>query len=228
MANRRPRATAVNRSKWRDEWVQVVFRWLWKRLKRPPLRTDYSFQIRDGYATHGRAGTLSGWMRMPRRQVGTQDGLGQLRRDRRYAWAPEYEIRNRLEGFVFLMAHELRHGHPDNYALYSTGRNQGAEHDANHWAFEQVEAFRQEWPALRADILKMHRDAAAHRRAKKEQAAAARAAKNCPFAKLEKVLARKRAWETKAKRAATALKKLKRSESALRRSIERKAAKEKA
>lgn len=222
-AARRYRATVFNKSDWSDEWVQVVFRWLWKRLKRDQ-RADYTFQVRRGSATHGRAGRVSGWMRMPVRCP----HLTHLRRDNRFAWAPEYDVRNRLEGFVFLMAHELRHGHADNWALYSTGRNQGAEHDANHWAFEQVEAFRQEWPALRAEILKMHRDARANQRAKAERAAAARAAKSDPFVKLEKVLARKRAWETKAKRAATALKKLKRSEAALRRSIDRKAAKERA
>lgn len=213
-----------NKSQWPDLWVQPVLRWIWKRLNRKDARAaTYVFTVRAPSPTrdvHGRAGRITGFMRLGRRAK----SFKHLQRDRRFAWAPEYPVEGALEAFVFLAAHELRHGHADNHALWSTGRNQGAEHDANHWAAETLAAFKLEWPAIRARIMADARARRVEAAMRAERERQRKAAKNAPETKLAHVLALKKAWQTKAKLAATKLKKLTRREAALRRSIDKRAA----
>jgi hypothetical protein len=213
-----------NKSQWPDLWVEPVLRWIWKRLNRKDARAAaYVFTVRAPSPTrdvHGRAGRIKGFMRLGRRAK----SFRHLQRDRRFAWAPEYPVDGALEAFVFLAAHELRHGHVDNHALWSTGRNQGAEHDANHWAAETLAAFKLEWPAMRARIMADARRARIEAAMRAERERQRKAAKNAPETKLAHVLALKKTWQTKAKLAATKLKKLTRREAALRRSIDKRAA----
>lgn len=215
----------INKSQWPDAFVSVVSRWLWKRLGRTdPHAAKYVFTFRAPSPerdVHGRAGRSKGFMRLGRRTKGAAKGL---RKDWRFAWAPEYPINGMLEAFVFLLAHELRHGHPDNYALWSTGRRQGGEHDANHWAWEQVEVFREVWPLIRREILTARRLTRQRVREQKLREAEKRLAKNAPETKLARVLELRKQWERKCKLAQTKLKKLKRRESALRRFIDQRLA----
>lgn len=216
--------TITNKSQWPDLWVGTVLRWIWKRLDRRDTRAaSYRFTVRAPSPTrdvHGRAGRVEGFMRLGRRAK----SFKHLQRDHRFAWAPEYPVDGALEAFVFLAAHELRHGHVDNHALWSTGRVQGAEHDANHWAAETLAAFKLEWPAIRAAMLASGRKARADAKARAAKEQERKAAKNAPETKLARVLDLKKAWQTKAKLAATKLKKLNRREAALRRSIDKRAA----
>jgi hypothetical protein len=216
--------TIINKSQWQDLWVETVVRWIWRRLnRRDPRAAAYVFTVRAPSETrdvHGRAGRVNGFMRLGRRAK----SFRHLQRDRRFAWAPEYPVDGALEAFVFLAAHELRHGHVDNHALWSTGRAQGAEHDANHWAAETLAAFKLEWPAIRAAMLATARNARADAKAKAAREAERKAAKNSPETKLARVLELKAQWQTKAKRAANKLKTLNRREAALRRSIDKRAA----
>lgn len=207
----------VNKSDWPDWFVQPLFRWLWRNLNRKDQHApNYMFTLRAPSPQrdiHGRAGRASGFMRMGRRSL---DAVKHLRRDNRYAWAPEYDLRTHVEAFVFLAAHELRHGHKDNQWLSATGSAQGAEYDANHWAWQQVEAFRAEWPFMRARILAKVRRQRAETAMSKQRKAEKRAAKNAPEAKLAHILDLQKAWQTKMKRANTRLKQLRRREVALR------------
>lgn len=214
----------VNKSEWPDLFVGPVLKWIWQRLGRKDAWvTTFQFTVRAPSPTrdvHGRAGRATGFMRIGRRAK----SFRHLQRDRRFAWAPEYPVDTAMEAFVFLAAHELRHGHVDNHALWSTGRAQGAEHDANHWAWQTLEAWKLEWPAMRRAIMASARADRARVAERAAKAAAVKAAKNSPEAKLAKVLAAAKAWATKQKRAANALKKLRRRESALRRVIDKRAA----
>lgn len=213
-----------NTSAWPHFFVQTVCTWIWSRLdRRDRFATGYRFTVRDAteqYDCRGRGGRIKAFIRLGRRCK----QFKYLQRDSRFTWAPEYPLNGILEAFVFIAAHEMRHGHAENYALWSTGRRQGGEHDANHWAHQTVLAFRAEWPAIRAGMLQAHRLQRQRERELQARLVAKRAEKSAPETKLARVIELKKGWLTKQKRAATWIKKLNRRESALRRVIDQRQA----
>lgn len=116
--------------------------------------------------------------------------------------APEYEFRDWQEAMVGVAAHELAH------AMQFETRSPRSEIEAEHAAMRAVERFRAERAALGLEGLEARERAADAVRVSAR--AVARAAKQSPAAKREKVLADLKRWESKAKLADTKLTKLRR------------------
>ncbi len=116
-------------------------------------------------------------------------------------------VRNRLEGLVFLVAHEARHATDENAQIRRDRGHASMENDCNRHGERLVEKFRVAWPkTLRAQVAKEIRlDRERAKRAKAQRASA-----KSPEMKLRRAQANLSAWEAKAKRAANAMKKYRR------------------
>ena len=199
------RLKIVNRSKWPDGFLRVVCRWIGERAGVPP---GYCFEFpsfADWHSYGGRGGDYGQRTRMNRRfmssrKVGGKSPWPYRFREDRFAWsAKDHLMANRIEAFVYLVAHEAYHstgGHPKNFRV-RPGRcdNASMEFRCNKFAWETVLAFRDAWPKLKTKVrAAMRADADAVRRVKDRKATA-----RSPDGKLVRVLANLSNWERKLK-----------------------------
>lgn len=235
--DRRQHIAVIDSCRWPSWFVRPVLEWLTRkvdfRVRGIVLTLRHTERLRHGHAGGCRA-TIS-TQRCPAGPWPKTESYW------RYKWAERKELRNALEQFVHIVAHELRHLDRDNRGI----SRQGREHDADHWAFQRVDDFRRLWPDMRRKILEKHRTDRACTKAREVKAAAAKEAKETKQrataeartarekaqkavdgtteAKLEKAEAKLAEWLKRARHAETHAKKYRRKIRALHAAQTRKA-----
>jgi len=133
-----------NTSRWPTPFVRLIARWLMTRQEFVAGARTVTVRVRHtNRVRHGRA-----WLRACETTLACTRRCPKARLTdtyTRYAWAAVHELRTPVELLVKILAHELRHLDPDNQR--GTSR-QGCEHDAEHWAWCAVLAWRDWWPAV--------------------------------------------------------------------------------
>jgi len=226
----------INRSAWPGWFLAPLCQWVAERagIKPREIKGHDACRVPPGpradyTITFKRAVRPSYWrgMNYGRRACNLtyhRRGTGCKTKDHRFQWGPTYDIRPGIEMLVYLMAHEMYHstgGHPDLYRLPSGRTNRDLmEHRCNEFGAQTVAAFRAEWPEFRARLLSQLRAGLARRKRRVAVAADRAASVATPDARLDRKRALLKRWESKAKRAGTAIRKLRRSIAA----IERRAA----
>lgn len=135
---RRYALTLKNSSKWPTWFVRFMTMWIWRQVtprsgvRRVFLRVRNTSSVRHGTA----------WWRLNKvtlacaRRI-TKEHLND--RYYRYVWSVEHQLLTPVEMLVKIIAHELRHLDADQRGI----SRQGAEHDAEHWAWERVLEWRE-------------------------------------------------------------------------------------
>lgn len=156
---------AEGRARWPDWFVRMICEWIYQQtgladcrpralILRPvnPGRPDYLGGVSD--PLHGRIEII-----LHRRVSDFKP------KESHRHWARILDIRCRVEFFVFLIAHEMRHWMPENTRQFP-GRAQKdrwhrerAEFDADQYAQCIVDRFRREWPMIRARAIQTLREA---------------------------------------------------------------------
>ncbi|MCC6323000.1 MAG: hypothetical protein IT438_16370 [Phycisphaerales bacterium] len=138
--------TIVNRSQWPNWFVKPVCNWI---VRRAGIDWDYQITLPSYANTKDLCGR--GWRQGQRsrinRRIQPPGGWPWYRPYYPYTWSAKREMRNRVEAFVHLIAHEAWHAidhHPDR---------QTDEMNAERFGDECVEAFREWWPVARARIM---------------------------------------------------------------------------
>ena len=205
--------TIKNKSAWPDGFVRIVSRWI---VKRAGIQWPYEIDLpatgkyrRYRNSWHGR-----GWRHRQRSVMNRRNSCSfpYTIKDQRFQWSATHEVNNRLELWVYLIAHEAYHALPESRDRREPGSRKSQsrssdEYKANEFANAAVAAFRVEWPkALKARTrraIRADRDKAIRA---KERKASARG----PQTRLARAQANMANWERKAKRARTAIKKYRR------------------
>lgn len=208
--------TIVNRSAWPDWFVRPLASWVagragitwdFRLTLKAAVRPDYwrgrSYGRRECNLTYHRRGT------------------GTKVKDHRFGWGPAYSIRPGVEMLVYLMAHEMYHstgGDPDKFRLPNGLTNRDLmEFRCNEFGATAVVALREEWPAFRSRLLASERRRRQRCRSVADRAEARQVQAKAPDTRLVHKQALLARWETKAKRAETACRKLRRSIAAIER-----------
>lgn len=198
MKKTRKKIKLENTSDWPDWFALAVMRWLLKKInprnKVVTVRLRNTSHNRHGHAyyTYSRT-SCSVKRRVPLSKFPYEDDYG------RYVWCKKILVRNRLELFVRLVAHEFRHLCKENQGI----SRQGAEHDAEQWALERIEEFRNGvWQQIRADYIQQRRAARAKRAAKQ-----AEPVKDATIIKIEHAQKKLDEWEKQRDKAAKQAKK---------------------
>lgn len=152
---RRYALTLKNTSKWPTWFVRFMVMWVWRQVdprsrnRRLTLRVRNTKRVRHGSASWYRNEvTLSCARRMEKKYLNDKYY--------RYVWSVEHQLLTPVEMLVKIIAHELRHLDIDQKGI----SRQGAEHDAEHWAWERVLEWREKH---REFILKLKTLARKHR-----------------------------------------------------------------
>lgn len=197
----------TNRSDWPDWFVRPVCRWIVSRAK---ITRDYEIElpkVTDPRMWAGRAGSRHQRSRIHRRLTPSSGWPWQVRYWR-YQWSRPYLLANRIEAFVYLVSHEAAHatiGNPGRFRK-PNGRCDDALMESACETFAQgtVDAFRLSWPAvLRHRVIAAARKHRASKRVKKSRRAD-------PSPKLAHAQGLLDKWQSKLKRAQTAIKKYRR------------------
>lgn len=209
--------TIINRSAWPDWFVRPLASWV---ASRAGITWDYTITLKK--AVHPDYWRGINYGRRECNLTYHRRGTGSKGKDRRFASGPVWDVKRGIPMLVYLMAHEMFHstgGHPDNFRLENGQTNrESMEQRCNRFGAEAAAAFSVEWPAFRARLM-----AAERRRRQRRHVLADRAeALRTPDARLATQWAKLARWETKAKRAETACRKLRRSIAALERAASRK------
>lgn len=196
--------TIVNRSGWPDWFVKPVARWI---AARAGIDRAYQLNLvgtRDTRRLAGRAWGHCSRVRVHRR-FSPHGGWPYTTKYWKYKWSFTYQLHNRLEAFVDIVAHEMFHatgGHPSKFRKDGRTDVASMEMACERFSKATVEAFRVEWPALRAKcIAELRRD--------RDRRKAKVIAKSDPTPKLDRAAKNLANWQRKAKLAATKIKKYK-------------------
>jgi hypothetical protein len=228
----------TNTSKWPSWFVEFVIRWLMKRQEFPAHVGYLKVKIRDtSRVRHGRAWPGTGATSLACARRTPKSSL----KDRyfKFSWEREIQLRSSVEMLIRILGHEMRHLDPDNTRGL---RGQGIEHDAEYHSEMCVMAWREQWPTLRTQIRAAAREDKQRRQRQQQQTeqregvlcvrralrdaakAKARADKNSPQCKLDRVLDQEKKLLTRLKRIQTSLKKINRRKAALKRSVAKQSA----
>lgn len=196
----------VNRSGWPDWFAGPVARWIASRVQ--PEAEQYTLVLpshasRDGFSGTGR--TKSSRVRINRRMRGP---FPYTTRYWRYRWSTPFDLRCRVEAWVYIVAHEMCHAAQGRRSKWrqADGRADVASMEATceRIARQAVEAFRIEWPKrLRARCMEALRR-------ERQQQARRRARRSDPARKLADAEAMAKRWRAKLRLAKTKLKKYER------------------
>jgi len=200
-----------NTSEFPDAWARPCVEWLLSRCEwhgLPPF-----IQIQRGIQTgaSGRAYRSHVFVRIRRRSPRRSF------RETRFKWDGQpHEVRNAAEAFVWILGHELHHASPLGQQEVRTLAHSSYEYRANLAGDRAVEEYR-----AGAGAKLRHAYASTLRRtrvrdARRVAAAQAREARDsAPETRVAKLREQAARWQTKAKRAATALAKIRRRISAI-------------
>lgn len=144
---RRYSCALKNTSKWPTWFVRFVTMWIWRKVhprsgsRRLVLRVRNTSRVRHGSASwfHNEV-TLSCARRIEKKYLND--------RYYRYVWQAVHELRSPVEMLVKIIGHELRHLDKEQKGI----SRQGAEHDAEHWAWCRVQEWREQWPEIRVKL----------------------------------------------------------------------------
>lgn len=130
-----------NSSKWPTWFVRFMVMWIWRQVEprsKAPQSRCLTLRVRNTKRVrHGRAWwyysevTLSCARRIEKKHLND--------RYYRYVWSAEHQLLTPVEMLVKIIAHELRHLDADQKGI----SKQGAEYDAEHWAWERVLEWRE-------------------------------------------------------------------------------------
>lgn len=195
MAARRKNLKLKNTSAWPDWFAEAVMRWLLKninpRCKTVSVNLRNTSKSRHGHAYYGSSFTsCSVGRRVPLSKFPYTDHY------QRYVWARKIEIKDRLELFVYLVAHEFRHLCKENQGI----SREGAEHDAEYWAEQRIREFKNGgvWKEIRSKYIEKRRRARLKRRSKE-----AEPVQDPTVLKIDHARKKLEEWEAKRKRAET-------------------------
>jgi hypothetical protein len=198
----------INRSDWSEAFVSVVCRWV---AREAGIQGKYTI-ILPSYSNKrdraGRGGLYRQRSRINRRFIpstvhkrpdGNTTPFPYLETYHRYAWASRFQINNRLEAFVHLIAHECGHadgnvGDPRRFR----GDAQSMEMACERLAGSVTIAFRDAWPDLKRKVIARMRE---ERQQKTMRIA------SVPSIKLNKAQALLDKWQRKVKAAQNRVKK---------------------
>lgn len=191
--------TISNRSRWPDWAIKDIVTWV---VKRAGITWQYNVQVKHTtlYNWKGRGGLYGQRIWLPRR-FQPESGWPLIHSEWRYKDAGcEFVLRSRLELLVYLLAHEAHHATGGNRSKFKTalGRidRRAMEIECNEEAAIAVQQFRIQFP----DFVKRWRFIL------KRQAVAE--SPTVKIAQKRSHIARKiEQWESRAKRAANAMKK---------------------
>jgi hypothetical protein len=216
-----------NTSDWPDEFVRVVVPWI---LKAAGISRDkyYEAVIRaprssydPGWRKLGSASRRLWWGRGGESGQTSYVGRHGYRQDEvrvstdsRMKHATPHSLVGPLEVFVYLIAHEAYHatkGKPGKFLKNGKINAASMEWWCNHWAYQTVEKFREEWPTrlrpkVKAALRKKHNARRAKRRAA-DRVVAAREHRATDQYRLKLAQRHLRDWQRKRKLAATKIKK---------------------
>lgn len=217
MARKQRTIKIDNRSRWPDEFVDVLVPWI---CAEAGIDFPYSVQL----APKGWGGTGGRYRQrthcVRRKRPGhTKDG--------RMKHSERHELRSSVEWFIYIVAHEAYHatkGHPTEFRKGSRTDVQSMEWWCNHWAYNIVIHYRLNRRKLMAQVKRNLRRTKRARQAKERQQERVQAAKDHRKTDDYKLVNAQRLlkqWEAKRKLAATKVKKYRNRI----RHLERKAAK---
>lgn len=217
----------INRSLWADEFVNPVCQWI---VDRAGITWSYEIVLRRGIVWHGTGGKRRQNSTIPRHYlrktemryagqdhtlVGRKPLWPHAITDRRYKYAIPHLVNNRVESFVYLIAHEACHaneGHPEHFKSKG-GRTNTAymEYKCNDFAMKTVEAFREVWKtSMKKQVQDAIRKYRNQRQNLKDKKIAIRMKKNSTEFKLEKAKTMLDLWQRKLKAATNKVRKYQR------------------
>ena len=217
-----------NRSLWPDEFVNPVCEWI---VARAQITWRYRILLKGGINWFGRGGKNEQRSQIHRHHHrafgffgGHKKGTPYVNnkaiypteiKDPRFKWSASHQIQNRLEHFVFLIAHEAYHasgGHPSLFKNPNGTTNADSmEFRCNDFGHQTVIAFREYWKTtLKAKVRAALRKSRDRVEAAKQQKVEAKMAKTDPNVKLTAAQQSLAMWEKKLKLAQTKVKKYQR------------------